>query len=64
MGPRLVFVASYAHAGRLEEARAEAGKILEMQPDFSIRAMPKRDTFNQADLERVRDGLCKAGLPE
>ena len=64
VGPRLVLVASYAHAGKLEEARAEAGKILEMQPDFSIRAMSLKDRWTQAEVEHIRDGLRKAGLPE
>jgi adenylate cyclase len=65
VGPRLPLVASYAHAGRLEEARVEAGKILELQPDFSIRAMSKKKyLLIQADWKRLRDGLRKAGLPE
>ncbi len=48
----------------MEEARAEAGKILELQPDFSIRAMSRKNFLTQAELEHVRDGLRKAGLPE
>ena len=49
----------------MEEARAEAAKLLELQPEFSIRDWSQKLYFkNPADLEHYLDGLRKAGLPE
>ncbi len=59
------FAASYAQLGRMEEARAEVAKLLELQPEFSIRKQAQKLYFkNPADLEHLLDGLRKAGLPE
>ncbi len=61
---RLGLAASYAHAGRLEEARMEAAKIMKLRPDFSISTVSKRVWLSQAGVEHAREGLRKAGLPE
>ncbi len=62
---RGTFAASYAQLGRMEEARAEAAKLLELHPKFSIRKLAQKLYFkNPADLEHHIDGLRKAGLPE
>ena len=60
----VVLAASYAHAGRLEEARMEAAKIMELRPDFSISTVSKRLWLSQAEVEHAREGLRKAGIPE
>lgn len=55
--------ACLAQLGRVEEARAAAAKVLALKPDFSLLAEPM--TYgNPADLEHVRDGMRKAGLPD
>jgi len=61
----LLLAASYARLGRLEEAHAEAANVLELQPDFSIKAWQEKVlSLNPADMEHYLDGLRKAGLPE
>lgn len=55
--------ASYAHLGRLEDARRHAKMILEKHPNFSIehwRKVPPHDDPDRIDL--LVDGLQKAGL--
>jgi adenylate cyclase len=53
--------ASYAQAGRLEDAAGAAKRVLMLQPTFEV------DSYgtafrNPADRERIQDGLRKAGL--
>jgi TolB-like protein/Flp pilus assembly protein TadD len=55
--------ACLAQLGRVDEARAAAQTVLQLKPDFSILAEPFIYA-NAADLEHVREGLRKAGLPE
>ena len=56
---------SYALSGREAEARAEAAKIMKLNPNFSVRAfevfVPHK---NRADMEHDLKGLRKAGLRE
>jgi adenylate cyclase len=57
--------ASLAHLGRLDEARSVVEEALRSTPDHSIATL--RLVFGTADadlLERLIDGLRKAGLPE
>jgi adenylate cyclase len=62
---RLVSVASYAQLGRLEEARAEVAKLLELHPHFSLKEFNEKFYFkNQADRDHYLDGLRKAGVSE
>jgi TolB-like protein/class 3 adenylate cyclase/Flp pilus assembly protein TadD len=60
--------AALAHLGRLPEARSEAQAGLAMNPTFTIarlRASVSSDSpARVAGLERVIDGLRKAGVPE
>ena len=61
-GHRLL-AASYAHLGKLEEARYHAQRVLEAHPNFSIehwRTVPPDE--NPEPLERFLDGLRIAGL--
>ena len=57
--------ASYAQAGRIEDAEWEADELLTVAPDFSVtrvgEAVPYRNPTNVA---RFVDGLKKAGLPD
>ena len=57
--------AIYAEAGDEEAARAAAKELLTRKPEFSIEAFASRQNYkNPSDLERILDGLRKAGLPE
>jgi len=57
--------ASYIELGRVEDARAEAAKILRIFPRFSLEGkkqkLPYRD---QSVMDRLGESLRKAGLPE
>jgi adenylate cyclase len=62
---RRLLAATYAQAGRLEEARAAAKEYLEVNPNFSIKRYMELEPYeNPADLEDYLQGLRKAGLPE
>jgi len=53
--------------GQKEEARAEAKKLLEKHPDFSIKAFANRTKNSHKDLsflDRHIELLRKAGLPD
>jgi adenylate cyclase len=61
----VVLAASYAHLGRLDEARKASEEILRLQPEFSVAASKR--TLSAADedfTQRCMDGLRKAGLKE
>ena len=56
---------SYAHLGRIDEARSAFREVLRLQPDYSLAGV--RQIFAAADddfVELVIDGLRKAGLEE
>ncbi len=51
--------------GRLDEASEAAREVLEQEPDFSTNAYTKGLSYrNPSELERIADGLRRAGLPE
>ena len=55
--------ATYAEAGRDQEARAEAAEALRLNPEFSVDRLRERLPFkNPADLDRLTSALHKAGL--
>jgi TolB-like protein len=55
--------ACYAQMGRMEEAKAAAAEVLRMKPDFSIMRL-RRSGWNNEDVEHIRSGMRKAGLPD
>ena len=61
---RMLLAACYGHLGRLEDARTTWAELLKVNPDFSLiqrgRVLPYK---NDADFQRIADGLAKAGLP-
>ena len=62
---RRLLSATYAQAGRLEQARATAKEYLKANPSFSIKCWAELESYeNPADLEHYVQGLRKAGLPE
>jgi hypothetical protein len=60
-----MLAASFAHLGRLEEARLYAAEVLNRQPGFRISewasVVPRGPS---PELDRYLAGLRKAGLPE
>jgi adenylate cyclase len=60
----LVRVAScFAQLGQTEQAQIAAEEALRLKPDFRI-SRESPPYANPADVEHVRDGMRKAGLPE
>ncbi len=55
----------YGESGRNDEARNEVTEILRITPGLSLEVFRQRLPHkDQAVLERLRDGMRKAGLPE
>jgi hypothetical protein len=55
----------YAHffAGRIDEAKASAQRVVDLEPDFSIRRFTG-DQVHEAGAAMLGDALRQAGLPE
>jgi tetratricopeptide (TPR) repeat protein len=63
--PHLHLAATFGQAGKVDEARAEITKALELRPDLTITFMGRRyATLHPAMGNPFFDGLRKAGLPE
>jgi TolB-like protein/DNA-binding CsgD family transcriptional regulator len=61
---RRLLAASYAHLGRMDEAKAVVTEILEHHPDLTIRGLSEVLPYRRSeDLERELAGLREAGLP-
>ncbi len=62
---RVLLASCYGHLGRINEARAVWLEVFRINPHYSLdhhlEVLPHEDT---ADLDRMVDGLRKAGLPE
>ena len=57
--------AAYAQLGRMAEAKLAAEKSLAHQPKFSLRVWSEWEPYQRAaDLDHMREGMRKAGLPE
>jgi tetratricopeptide (TPR) repeat protein len=62
---RRLLSATYAQAGRLEQARAAAKEYSAANPNFSIKRWAELEPYeNPADLKHYVQGLRKAGLPD
>jgi len=62
---RRLLAATYAHLGRLEEARSEAEEFMKVAPSFSIKEWARTEPYTDPnELQRYVDGMRKAGLPE
>jgi TolB-like protein/cytochrome c-type biogenesis protein CcmH/NrfG len=65
--PHLSLAYTYEEAGRGEEAQVAVAEVLKRKPKASIAGYLKANTFpykDPAEIERVKDSLRKAGLPE
>ncbi len=60
---RRLLAASYAHLGRIAEAKAEAEQVLKAHPNFSVDhwAAVQPDKYED-DVQHFKEGLEKAGL--
>ena len=62
---RAFLASALGHLGRVDEARAVWGELMELNPNYSFEAHVGRLPFkNQADVARIKDGLIKARLVE
>ena len=56
--------AVHAAAGRMEEARASAARVLELEPAFSTAGLMRTFDIHPALAQPLEAALLKAGLPE
>jgi Flp pilus assembly protein TadD len=62
---RIVLAAAYIWLNRVKDARAEANKVLEVMPNYSIRyAMMTAPTKSELVMNKWVEAERKAGLPE
>jgi tetratricopeptide (TPR) repeat protein len=61
---RSILITSYSWAGREEEARAEAKKMLDVHPEYCLPKLRPGFYKNPEKGKRLRSALLKAGLPE
>jgi adenylate cyclase len=59
-----VLAASYAQAGRIEDARAGLAKHLKLEPQMTLEHAVGSMPFNAEGQQRYREALRKAGMPE
>lgn len=62
-----VYAAAYAQSGMADEAAEAVTRLLELYPGYSIQTMTEMHlmwNFEEDVIERMADGLRKAGLPE
>jgi TolB-like protein/class 3 adenylate cyclase/Tfp pilus assembly protein PilF len=63
VGTHIYLAALYVLLDRQEEAKAEAKKVMEAMPDFSLEGFSRTSPYkNQAYNRFLSDALCKAGL--
>jgi len=63
--PAMVCLAAvYGNSGRLDEGRAMAGKMLKIDPGFSLAIMESAPFKYPSDGELIKAGLRKVGIPE
>lgn len=65
LAPYVNLTSALGELGRRDEARDAAGDVLRQEPGFSIKAYTSGLSYrNPSDLERIAEGLRRAGLPE
>ncbi len=60
----LCLAGAYNRAGRLEEGRAVAAKVLKMNPGYYIEKQPFLPFKYKTDIEAARATLRKMGIPD
>lgn len=61
-GCHRIYIASLAQAGQIEEARAALDRLKELQPEISIAWIQKNSPYMPSPLNKLLDGMRKAGL--
>jgi adenylate cyclase len=62
---RAILASALGHLGEIDEARRVWHELKEINPNYSFTAYIGRQPFKrQEDLQRIADGLAKAGLPD
>jgi len=62
---RAFLACALGHLGELDEARRVWSELKDVNPKYSLAGHLARLPFqNDADLDRIRDGLARAGLPD
>ena len=56
--------ASYAMAGSIDDAKASAGQVIRLNPDFNLRALERYNSSQSRITDQLMIGLRRAGLPE
>ena len=65
MLPHMILAFTYVEAGREEDAHAAVAEVLKRNPKASIKGYAKMIPYKDpAEIERVKNSLRKAGLPE
>ena len=62
--PHVILAASFGYMGRLEEARAELAECQRVRPEFAETWLDFSSYRRPEDVERLREGLSKAGLTQ
>src|SRR5262249_40428634 len=62
--PRYLHTASLVHLDRMEEAKAMAAMLLEVQPGFTVSGLASGNITTPARMGMLADALRQAGLPE
>ena len=60
---RAILASALGHLGEVDEARRVWRELMEINPKYSFREHFGRQPFRREDIERVAEGLAKAGLP-
>ena len=64
LAPRRILIATLVEMDRLEEAKQEVTKYLEIRPNFRLSTFRNTPFKHQADQDRYFDALRKAGIPD
>jgi adenylate cyclase len=62
--PWLLRAAVLAKTGRIDEAKASAQRVLDLEPEFSISRLLATKFTSPERVAMFGDALCQAGLPE
>jgi adenylate cyclase len=61
---RAILASALGYLGEVDEARRVWGELKEINPTYSFSEFFDRRPFRQEDVERIAEGLTKAGLPD